>query len=145
MERRFGIKASLDALDVGADPATEQAEEKKQSDEDGLHQPVPSVGIASMDAEHGKCEKALSLLLATPNTQTLENALVELTDHFTHEEHLMKEHGFGRADSSDPFSPFASHVKDHERILNMGYHELARASTKAQAMVCSKEEGESSS
>mmetsp|Transcript_10422 Transcript_10422/g.14631 ORF Transcript_10422/g.14631 Transcript_10422/m.14631 type:complete len:256 (-) Transcript_10422:451-1218(-) len=117
-----------------------QEEEKKDSTVD--LQPVPSVGIDSMDAEHEQCEEALSLLLTSPNTQTLESVLIELTSHFSHEEDLMKKHGFGQpVDSTDPFSPFRSHVKDHERILELGYTELARASTKAQAMACSSKGG----
>jgi len=115
----------------------EEEEEKKDSAAVDV-QPVPSVGIESMDAEHEQCEEALSLLLTSPNTQTLERVLIELTSHFSHEEELMKKHGFGQpVDANDPFSPFRSHVKDHERILELGYSELARASTNAQAIACS--------
>lgn len=136
LSKRFGITPSRKAV-----PSSEKAEkvEEKKIEEENLDKAVPSVGIASMDSEHEKCERALSLLLAKPNSQTLENALVELTSHFAHEEQLMKTYGFGKADSTASFSPFASHVDDHERILQLGYAELAKATTKAQEnMVCSK-------
>jgi hypothetical protein len=132
LEQRFGIKKTdrknnslPPACKVISDRTSAQSEEKKEED---ISQPVPSVGIASMDDEHEKCEVVLSLLLETPNSKTLEKALVELTAHFAHEEKLMKTHGFGNADSNDKFSPFHSHVKDHERMLDYGYQELARAS-----------------
>ena len=120
LDERFGIKKY------------HNGREEKKSTEENTDVPVPSVGITSMDAEHDKCERALALLLAAPTIKALENALVELTAHFSHEEKLMKAYNFGKANSSDPFSPFLSHSKDHERILELGYDELARANIKAQ-------------
>ena len=102
---------------------------------------LPSVGVSSMDHEHEECEEALSLLLRTHTVVSLRKALEKLTEHFQHEESLMKSSGFGSPGES--FSPYANHVKDHERILDIGYLELAKL-TKAKephksflAMTCS--------
>jgi hypothetical protein len=57
---------------------------------------MPSVGIESMDEEHARCESVLSLLLAKPNLQPLTKAMEALTEHFQHEEELMKQTGFGK-------------------------------------------------
>mmetsp|Transcript_28558 Transcript_28558/g.42629 ORF Transcript_28558/g.42629 Transcript_28558/m.42629 type:complete len:248 (+) Transcript_28558:162-905(+) len=103
-------------------------EEEKKVDEDVLSKNwvMPSVGIQTMDEEHELCEGALSLMLLKPNTQTLTKVMEALTEHFQHEEELMKQAGFGRP--GEPFSPYANHVKDHERILDIGYVELAKKS-----------------
>ena len=95
-------------------------EEEKKADEDVLSKNwvMPSVGIQTMDEEHELCEGALSLMLLKPNTQTLTKVMEALTEHFQHEEELMKQAGFGRP--GEPFSPYANHVKDHERILDIG-------------------------
>mmetsp|Transcript_10297 Transcript_10297/g.18581 ORF Transcript_10297/g.18581 Transcript_10297/m.18581 type:complete len:151 (+) Transcript_10297:642-1094(+) len=77
-----------------------------------------------MDQEHEKCEEALSLLLHTPSVQSLTNVMEMLTEHFQSKETLMKHCGCGSP--GEPFSPYANHVKDHERILEIGYVELAR-------------------
>jgi hemerythrin len=85
---------------------------------------LPSVGDYRMDHEHEECEEALALLLRTHSAESLRKALEKLTEHFQHEESLMKSSGFGILGES--FSPFANHVKDHERILDIGYFELAK-------------------
>lgn len=102
------------------------AEEVKNAQEDILDPNfvLPSVGVSSMDQEHEQCEEALSLLLRTPSVQSLTNAMEILTEHFQSEESLMKQCGFGSPGES--FSPYANHVKDHERILDIGYVELAK-------------------
>mmetsp|Transcript_19821 Transcript_19821/g.29250 ORF Transcript_19821/g.29250 Transcript_19821/m.29250 type:complete len:243 (-) Transcript_19821:667-1395(-) len=152
LERVFDVRPMYRSSTADAVPAfmmvgREEQEKKEEKEEElDMGAPVPSVGISSMDAEHEKCEKALSLLLAMPNSKNLENALIELVEHFQHEEQLMKTHGFGRSNQEDDFSPFASHVKDHERILDMGYRELGRCTQNAQEqMVCSKNASGSSS
>ncbi|KAL3908120.1 MAG: hypothetical protein SGILL_008603, partial [Bacillariaceae sp.] len=144
LEREFGLrKAKHRGSSLGS---AEKEREDKKEQEISLDTPVSSVGIVSMDKEHESCEKALAKLLSSPNTKTLENALIELTNHFTHEQELMRSHGFGNAHSNDPFSAFASHVKDHERILQIGFDELGRATTGAQKkMVCSGGEGAAAS
>ncbi len=90
---------------------------------------LPLVGIKSMDDEHENCEQALALLLKMPNIETLTKTLEVLTEHFQHEEALMRASGFGSPGES--FSPYANHVNDHERILDLGYAELAKLSKKA--------------
>ncbi|KAL7551764.1 hypothetical protein ACHAWF_014953 [Thalassiosira exigua] len=85
---------------------------------------IPSVGIPTMDKEHEECEEALSRLLLSPTVQTLTHVMEVLTEHFSHEEMLMRSSGFGKPEA--PFSPYAGHVKDHERILDIGYVELAK-------------------
>jgi hypothetical protein len=47
-----------------------------------------------------------------------------LTEHFQHKEKLMKLSGFKSPGKS--FSPYANHVKDYKRILDIGYFELAK-------------------
>jgi hypothetical protein len=92
--------------------------------------PVPSVGVESMDNEHASCEEALAVLLRTNSVPALERVMTELVDHFNHEEHVMKAHKFGRAeDLNDVFSPFKSHCKDHERILDIGFRALSQANS----------------
>lgn len=95
-------------------------EEEKKADDDILSKSwvMPSVGVQTMDDEHELCEGALSLMLLKPNTQTLTKVMETLTEHFQHEEELMKEAGFGKP--GEPFSPYANHAKDHERILDIG-------------------------
>ena len=100
---------------------------------------LPSVGIGSMDHEHEQCELALATLLANPTAKSLTKALAELTGHFQHEEKLMRSNNFGNPGKD--FSPYANHVKDHERILDLGYSELSKyesrkSSDEAVAIAC---------
>jgi len=108
----------------------ESKEEKKDSDSDSEvePEPVPSVGVESMDQEHERCEAALALFQRTKSVQALETLMGELLKHFRHEEDLMKAHNFGNAiDNEDAFSAFKSHCKDHELILDIGFHALGNA------------------
>jgi hemerythrin len=100
---------------------------------------LPSVGITSMDSEHKECEDALSDLLKNLNKQSLTRVMEILTEHFQHEEQLMKSSGFGNPGLA--FSPFANHVKDHERILEIGYKELGKHSQEEGKMTCSDKGG----
>lgn len=97
--------------------------------------PVPSVGVESMDSEHALCEEALAVLLQTNSVQALETVMAKLMEHFDHEEHVMKAHKVGSKaeDSSDFFSPFKSHCKDHERILDIGFRALSKANSASSA------------
>lgn len=88
---------------------------------------MPSVGIESMDDEHEKCEEALDGLIRSPSVATLTHCMSILVEHFQHEESLMKTSDFGRPNEGE-FSPFANHVKDHERILDIGFKELGKLS-----------------
>lgn len=124
LEKEFGVTKLSQTVVVSSRNAKQRKEEEEKKEEGLLSHPVASVGIASMDKEHEACEQALAKLLSSPNSRTLEKALVALTGHFHHEQELMKAHGFGNANTDDPFSAFSWHVKDHERILELGYDEL---------------------
>jgi len=81
-----------------------------------------------MDEEHKRCEAALAQLRRTNSVQALESLLEALLAHFDHEEKLMVNHDFGSASNKkDAFSPFKSHCKDHERILEIGFNALGKA------------------
>lgn len=129
LEKNFGI------LPLPSRRAVAVEEEKKTA-EDVLSPDwiLPSVGVDSMDHEHEQCEEALSLLLSKPSIHSLTTVMELLTEHFQHEETLMKQSGFGNP--GEEFSPFANHVRDHERILDIGYTELGRKS-EPKAMTCS--------
>ena len=104
------------------------ASDHDEKKEDLPAEKVPSVGVDSMDDEHERCEAALALLRQTNSVKALEALMGELIQHFEHEENLMKEHNFGIADDKNTsFSPYTSHCKDHERILDIGFRALARA------------------
>ena len=114
-----------------AEAVEEKEEEEEEEEEEKKVEPPPSVGIRSMDHEHERCADAMSLLLETRSAKSLELVLTELIEHFDHEERLMRKHGFGDAGGGGDgdggaFSPFRSHVKDHERILEIGFRELSR-------------------
>lgn len=96
-------------------------------------QPVPSVGIQSMDAEHQHCEEALSKLQLELSPEALDLVYTEFTNHFAHEEHVMKVNGFGSKGGRNGFSPLTSHINDHRRILDM----IDRERTKFEQQSCS--------
>ena len=79
---------------------------------------IPELGIASMDEEHERCDKALKLALEQPTLANLKAVLTEIQNHFAHEEGILVLHGFG-GNPNDPFSPLTSHIKDHKRILKL--------------------------
>mmetsp|Transcript_28902 Transcript_28902/g.42463 ORF Transcript_28902/g.42463 Transcript_28902/m.42463 type:complete len:225 (-) Transcript_28902:373-1047(-) len=120
-------------IDLSHDPTTIESKT-----DDDINQPVPSVGIKSMDAEHERCEEALSQLQTKLTFRALENVLLELSNHFSHEEQLMETHGFGKsaAGIQGGFSPLVSHANDHQRILTLVSSELARC---ARSASCSSE------
>lgn len=101
-------------------------EEKKEDDFLNPNWVLPSVGNESMDKEHEDCEEALSNFVSQPSVQSLTKVMELLTAHFQHEELLMKSFGFGRP--GEDFSPYSNHVKDHERILDIGFVALAKLS-----------------
>mmetsp|Transcript_2407 Transcript_2407/g.4209 ORF Transcript_2407/g.4209 Transcript_2407/m.4209 type:complete len:87 (+) Transcript_2407:1052-1312(+) len=69
----------------------------------------------------------------TRSMSRLLSTLATLEEHFAHDEDLMKSHRIGNSDqdakAGNGFSPFDSRVKDHARILEIGYDELARVSS----------------
>mmetsp|Transcript_23822 Transcript_23822/g.49856 ORF Transcript_23822/g.49856 Transcript_23822/m.49856 type:complete len:235 (+) Transcript_23822:308-1012(+) len=124
LHRNFGILP----LPPQRSPKRKKAEEKKEvTENEDILSPnwvLPSVGVTSMDNEHEECEEALALLLRHPDVEALTKVMELLTEHFQHEESLMKASGFGSP--GEKFSPYANHVKDHERILDIGFAELAK-------------------
>lgn len=131
LREKFGIVP----LPSHHDAAPVEEEKKTSEDVLGPDWALPSVGIEAMDHEHERCEEALTLLLRAPSVQSLTQAMGILTEHFQHEEALMKGAGFGSP--GEAFSPYANHVRDHERILDIGYVELAKKSAPA----CSESAG----
>eukprot|EP00804_Cyclotella_cryptica_P011840 CCRYP_015350-RA/>CCRYP_015350-RA protein AED:0.06 eAED:0.06 QI:281/1/1/1/1/0.66/3/559/255 len=153
---RYGTAAFLDVEEIlkkkfGIYPTdrSRSDEVKSQGEQQDVLHPnwtLPSVGIPSMDQEHEKCEEALSALLLTLDVESLTNVMAILTEHFQHEEGLMRASEFGNPGES--LSAFSNHVNDHERILDIGYSALAKFSNKIEpnksflAMKCSEVQGE---
>ena len=107
-----------------------------------IKQPT-SVGVARMDTEHEECTNAFNALLQTPSFSNLQAVLRVLTEHFDHEEQLLKKFKFGRHDEHDEsstkqFSSLASHISDHQRILNIGRSE--QETMKQQMVTTEKDE-----
>ena len=130
VSKAAGIKSSKSKASNKGDREAEVVDEVDldEKKEDAPAEKVPSVGVDSMDDEHERCEAALALLRQTNSVKALEALMGELIQHFEHEENLMKEHNFGIADDKNTsFSPYTSHCKDHERILDIGFRALARA------------------
>eukprot|EP00928_Gymnodinium_smaydae_P084140 TRINITY_DN67398_c0_g1_i1.p1 TRINITY_DN67398_c0_g1~~TRINITY_DN67398_c0_g1_i1.p1 ORF type:complete len:337 (+),score=56.09 TRINITY_DN67398_c0_g1_i1:263-1273(+) len=75
-----------------------------------------SVRVPSMDEEHAECADALRRLAEELSTAALEAALATLREHFSHEESLFDQHGFGEHQDAR-FSAKRSHVDDHNRLL----------------------------
>lgn len=78
---------------------------------------VVSVKVQSMDDEHAECIAALRTLVDSRARSSLEAALRCLGDHFSHEEALFEEYGFG-AHSNANLSAAKSHAEEHRRILD---------------------------
>jgi hemerythrin len=91
------------------------------------YSPPPSVGVDSMDDEHEACAAALKELFLRRTRAALQRVIQVLEQHFAHEEALMVQHGFG-GDGVSEFSALRSHIKDHQRILQIGRDELQRMS-----------------
>jgi hypothetical protein len=86
----------------------------------------PLTGLAEMDEEHLDCTVALNHLLQFPSVPALGAAIDVLTEHFRHEEEMLLCSNSKGKDVDSSFSPYRSHQKDHERILNLGRDELQR-------------------
>lgn len=84
---------------------------------------VPSVKVASMDAEHEDCVKALNVLAEQKTQDALQSVHNIFEAHFKHEEDLLNKSGWG-GDLSDAFSAKGNHFKDHTRILEKLRDEL---------------------
>lgn len=130
--RQLGIREEEEVI-----PTPEEEEKKTELETSS------SVGVKSLDDDHEQCSIAISQLLKAQSVESLRAVLNELQNHFEHEEALMKEYNFGNAsDEVNDFSAFASHVKDHERILTMIRREINAVSLISSA--CSKTKGCSS-
>jgi hemerythrin len=80
------------------------------------------LGVPAMDEEHEQCEKVLQQLLEERTPSALKSALFTLRNHFTHEEDLMRQVGFGgyRVDLSEQelrISGFYGHLADHQQLI----------------------------
>lgn len=106
----------------------------KGAEEEDLWKGVPSVNHEGMDHQHTSCIDALRLLAQTLTVQSLRRARDELASHFEDEETLLRNVGFdvsagGDCKSANPeFSAFASHVKDHRRIVAIADEALSALS-----------------
>lgn len=89
---------------------------------------LASVGVDCMDDEHERCADALNSMMKTLDVKELEQVFQELSQHFHHEEVLMKKYKFGNNDGIGAFSPLQSHMKDHQRILAVVQNEMERIS-----------------
>mmetsp|Transcript_72444 Transcript_72444/g.167823 ORF Transcript_72444/g.167823 Transcript_72444/m.167823 type:complete len:372 (+) Transcript_72444:123-1238(+) len=75
-----------------------------------------SVKVPSMDAEHAECASALRQLAEEGSRPALDQVLACLSEHFSHEEALFDEFGFG-VHKNEKLSAKKTHVEDHKRIL----------------------------
>jgi len=107
---------------------TEPEEEKKEvslEERLGVFLDDHGTGIGSVDHEHEECINSLQQLLKRPSVEELETAIDILKAHFQSEESMMQEHGFG-GNINSSFSAIHSHIKDHEKIIELGLVELKR-------------------
>lgn len=102
----------------------------------------PSVGVPVMDEEHEECTRSMNDLLQFPTVTNLKQVLEDLRAHFAHEEELLKAYSFGDNgggggdEGNETFSALASHVQDHERILNMARDALGWQEKSAETGMC---------
>lgn len=75
-----------------------------------------SVQVASMDAEHEQCVAVLRRLASERSEDALKAVAQCFSEHFSHEEALFEEFGFG-AHENEKLSARKSHADDHRRIL----------------------------
>ena len=87
--------------------------------------PPSSVGVTRMDLEHQECTNAFNDLLQSPTFSNLQKLLLMLSEHFQHEEHILKQYKFGSSTGGGgEFSALSSHMQDHQRIISIGQSEL---------------------
>jgi len=75
-----------------------------------------SVQVPSMDREHQECAVALRALATQRSQNALKAVLTCFVDHFSHEEALFEEFGFGNH-KNEQFSAKKTHIEDHKRLL----------------------------
>lgn len=86
-------------------------------------EPVGSVQIPAMDAEHEECVGLINGLIAQRSRTALEAVHSEFSTHFQHEEAMLEGCGFGGG--AGAFSALESHKKEHRRILQTLERQLA--------------------
>lgn len=127
---KTGENITSDKVETAPRKRKSKEEEEKKADEisfTSIEAPA-SVGVDCMDDEHQSCSDAINQLLeGLPNAspELLRRVVMELEEHFKHEEVLMKKH-WKQSQNASSFSAFSSHVNDHQRILNIGQNELNR-------------------
>lgn len=128
MEGRGVVSESTKASTSNKRKPIEPEEEKKEvSLEERLSVFLDDhgTGIDGVDHEHEECINALQQLLKRPSVEELEIAIGILKAHFQSEESMMEMHKFG-GNINSSFSAIHSHVKDHEKIIQLGVVELKR-------------------
>lgn len=78
-------------------------------------QPLATVQMPSLDAEHEACVSAVNKLVESSSVEDLRAVHTCFSKHFEHEEELMQQAGFGGGDPR--FCARTSHGKDHTRII----------------------------
>ena len=79
-----------------------------------------------MDEEHQICTESFNRALKDPTFDTLLEVFELLRSHFAHEEELIARYTLTPEQITSPFSPLATHHKDHYRILSIASMELQR-------------------
>lgn len=79
-------------------------------------QSLATVQMPSLDAEHEECVKAVNALVKSSSIEDLKTVHACFNQHFSHEEDLMQQAGFGGGDPR--FCARTSHAKDHARIIS---------------------------
>lgn len=103
----------------GCDKSTDKADDTATEKADDIAlkpmQPLASVQMPSLDAEHEECVSAVNSLVASGSVEDLRAVHASFSKHFQHEEDMMLQAGFGGGDPR--FCARTSHAKDHERII----------------------------
>jgi len=95
-----------------------------------------SVCVPSMDAEHAQCAEALRIFAMQHSVAALEAVLAEFSKHFSHEEALFDQYGFGKH-TDVRFSAKHTHIEDHSRLLAKIRQQLLSQGPVPPAFVCS--------
>merc|ERR1719238_1515420 len=78
-------------------------------------QPLATVQMPSLDAEHEACVSAVNKLVESSSVEDLRAVHTCFSSHFEHEEELMQQAGFGGGDPR--FCARVSHAKHHTHII----------------------------
>jgi len=145
-----GEKAPLSIKRQNCTPVTDEAEAEAEPVPGGVAINVPSVKVAVLDGEHGRCEAKLALLgrLTEPPgvggrrgqiEETLAALLAAYEEHFAHEEALLDEHLYAGVEQHTGFSADkgarTSHFADHQTMLATVRKMLADAASVSAADV----------